>query len=49
MQYCKQGNTTMAKEDKFSLNQCPKNDFDDKEIQKIPHELLLGSLMYVYA
>ncbi|XP_052296385.1 secreted RxLR effector protein 161-like [Citrus sinensis] len=37
----------MAKGDKFSLNQCPKNDFEEKEMQKIPYASILGSLMYV--
>lgn len=36
----------MAKGDKFSLNQCPKNDFEKREIQKIPYASLVGSLMY---
>ena len=46
MQDCKPGDTPVAKGDKFSLNQCPKNDFEVKEIQKIPYALALGSLMY---
>ena len=36
----------MAKGDKFSLNQCPKNDFEVKEMQKIPYASVVGSLMY---
>ena len=38
MQDC---NTSMAKGDKFSLNQCPKNDFEEKEMQKIPYASVL--------
>ena len=36
----------MAKGDKFSLNQCPRNDFEIKEMQKIPYTSPIGSLMY---
>ena len=36
----------MAKGDKFSLSQCPINDFEVKEMQKIPYVLVVGSLMY---
>ena len=32
MQDCKSGNTPVAKRDKFSLKQCPKNDFEEKKI-----------------
>jgi hypothetical protein len=46
MQDCKPGDTPVAKGDKFSLNQCPKNDFEKREIQKIPYASVVGSLMY---
>lgn len=36
----------MAKEDKFDLNQCFKNDFEEKEIRKVPSALVVKSLMY---
>ena len=36
----------MAKGDKFSLNQCPKNNFEIQEMQQIPYALAIGSLMY---
>ena len=42
----KPSDTPVAKRDKFSLNQCPKNDFEIKEIQKIPYALAIGSLIY---
>ncbi|KAK4856950.1 hypothetical protein QYF36_023003 [Acer negundo] len=42
----KPGDTPVAKEDKFSLNQCPKNNLEVKEMQKIPYALAVGSLMY---
>ncbi|XP_073017971.1 secreted RxLR effector protein 161-like [Primulina eburnea] len=31
---------------KFSLKQCPKNDFEEKEMQKIPYASAVGSRMY---
>ena len=36
----------MAKGDKFSLSQFPKNDFNVKEMQRIPYASTVGSLMY---
>ena len=36
MQNCKPCDTPITKGDKFSLNQCPKNDFEEKKMQKIP-------------
>ena len=46
MQDCKPGDTPMSKGDKFSLCQCPKNDLETKEMQKIPYASVVGSLMY---
>lgn len=46
MQNCKLGDALVAKEDKFSLNQCPKNDFEEKKMQKILYASAIGSLMY---
>ena len=37
----------MAKGDKFSFKQYPKNDCEHKEMQKIPYALADRSLMYV--
>ena len=39
----KPGDTTISKEDKFSLKQCPTNDF---ERTKIPYASIVKSLMY---
>ncbi|RDX98066.1 hypothetical protein CR513_19066, partial [Mucuna pruriens] len=39
--------TLIAKGDKFSLKQCPNNDLERNEMQKIPYASALGSLMYV--
>ena len=47
MQDCKPGDTLVAKGDRFSLNQCPKNNFEVKEMQKILYTSVIGSLMYV--
>ena len=35
-----------AKGDKFSLSQCPKNNFEIQEMQQIPYASAIGSLMY---
>ena len=43
---CKPGDTSMAKGDKFSLSQCPKNNFEIQEMQQIPYASAIGSLMY---
>nr|CAN65883.1 hypothetical protein VITISV_017046 [Vitis vinifera] len=42
----KPGDTPIAKGDKFSLNQCPKNSLESQEMQKIPYASAVGSLMY---
>ncbi|KAL6315384.1 hypothetical protein AAG906_000494 [Vitis piasezkii] len=46
MQNSKPGDTPVAKGDKFSLNQCPKNSLESQEMQKIPYASAVGSLMY---
>ena len=46
MHDCKPGDTPVAKGDKFSLNQCPKNNFEIQEMQQIPYASAIGSLMY---
>ena len=43
---CKPGDTPMTKGDKFSLSQCPKNNFEIQEMQHIPYASTIGSLMY---
>ena len=40
------GDTPVAKGDKFSLTQCPKNNLEIEEMQKIPYTSAMGSLMY---
>ena len=47
MNGCKLGNTLVAKGDKFSLKHYPKNDFEHKEMHKIPYASVVESLMYV--
>ena len=46
MQECKSGDTPVAKGDKFSLKQCPKENLEIQEMQKIPYASAVGSLMY---
>ncbi|KAL6506088.1 hypothetical protein OROHE_022617 [Orobanche hederae] len=46
MQECRPGDTPVAKGDKFSLKQCPKDDLEIQEMQKIPYASAVGSLMY---
>ena len=46
MHDCKPGDTPVAKGDKFSLSQCPKNNFEIQEMQQIPYVSAIGSLMY---
>ena len=48
MEECKLGHTPVAKGEKFSLSQCPRNNFDIKEMQKIPYASAVGSLMYAH-
>ncbi|XP_074346621.1 secreted RxLR effector protein 161-like [Apium graveolens] len=46
MKDCAHISTPVAKGDKFSLKQCPKNDLERKEMQNIPYASVIGSLMY---
>lgn len=46
MKDCKSSDIPVAKVDKFSLSQCPKNEFEREEMQKIPYVSTVGSLMY---
>ena len=42
----KQWDTLVAKGDKFSLDMCPKNEFEKKEIENISYALSVGSSIY---
>ena len=46
MKNCASGDTPIAKGDKFSLSQCPKNKLEIKEMENIPYASAIGSLMY---
>ena len=46
MQNCKPGDTPVAKGDKFSKDQCPKNEIERAEMNGKPFDSALGSLMY---
>ena len=45
MKDSKPGDTSIAKGDKFNLKQCPNNDLERIEMQKIPYASAVGSLM----
>ncbi|RVX00778.1 Retrovirus-related Pol polyprotein from transposon TNT 1-94 [Vitis vinifera] len=40
------GDTPVAKGDKFSLHQCPKNELEKKDMERFPYASAVGSLMY---
>ncbi|RVW13160.1 Retrovirus-related Pol polyprotein from transposon TNT 1-94 [Vitis vinifera] len=40
------GYTPVAKGDKFSLHQCPKNELEKKDMERFPYASAIGSLMY---
>ena len=46
MKDCSPGVTPIVEGDKFSLNQCPSNDLEKKEMKNIPYASVVGSLMY---
>ena len=46
MKDCSLGDPPIAKGDKFSLNQYSKNELEQKEMEKFPYGLIVGSLMY---
>ena len=46
MKDCASGYMPIAKGDKFSLHQCPKNELEQKEMQKSPYASAVESLMY---
>ena len=41
-----QGDTPIAKGDKFSLTQCRKSNLEIQEMENIPYASAVGSLMY---
>ena len=43
---CALGDTLVAKDDKFSLHQCPKNELEKKNMERFPYASAIGSLMY---
>ncbi|RVW97032.1 Retrovirus-related Pol polyprotein from transposon TNT 1-94 [Vitis vinifera] len=46
MSNCAPGDTPVAKGDKFSLHQCPKNELEKKDMERFPYASAIGSLMY---
>ena len=43
---CAPGDMPVAKGDKFSLHQCPKNELEKKDMERFPYASTIGSLMY---
>ena len=43
---CAPGDTLVAKGDKFSLHQCPRNELERKDMERFPYASAVGSLMY---
>ena len=46
MSNCAPGDTLVEKGDKFSLQQCPKNELEKKDMERFPYASTVGSLMY---
>ncbi|RVW13644.1 Retrovirus-related Pol polyprotein from transposon TNT 1-94 [Vitis vinifera] len=46
MSNCAPGDTPVAKGDKFSLHQCPKNELEKKDMERFLYASAIGSLMY---
>lgn len=46
MENCSHGEVPIGKGDKFSINQCPRNELEKKCMQDKPYASLVGSLMY---
>lgn len=46
MQNCKLGNVLVTKVDKFSKDQCPKNEIEQAEMKGKCFDSVLGNLMY---
>ena len=49
MKDCSQSVAPIVKGDRFNLNQCHKNDFENGQMKSIPYALVVGSIMYVQA
>ena len=46
MSNCALRNALVAKGDKFSLHQCPRNELERKDMERFPYASVVGSLMY---
>ena len=46
MQNCSASVVPIQKGDKFSLNQCPKNELEHRQMENIPYASIVGSIMY---
>jgi len=46
MKDCSPSVASIVKDDRFNLNQCPKNNFERESMENIPYASVVGSLMY---
>ena len=46
MKDCSPSPTPIVKGDRFSLDQCPKNDLEQERMRDISYASVVGSLMY---
>ena len=46
MKDCSLSIAPILKGDRFDLNQCPKNDFEQEHVKNVPYASVVGSLMY---
>ena len=49
MEKCSTSLVQIQKEDKFSINQCPKNELEHKQMNDVTYASIVGSLMYAQA
>ena len=47
MKDCSPSVAPIMKGDRFNLNQCPKNDFENEQMKNISYASVVGSIMYV--
>ena len=48
MKDCSPSPAPIIKGDRFSLDQCPKKDFEREQMKNIPYTSVVGSLTYAY-
>ena len=48
MKDCSLSVSPIVKDNRFNLNQCPKNDLEREQMKNIPYASAVGSLMYAH-